>query len=105
MPEAAVLVLLAGAVGFLVGPGVVEFLYGSEFAPLAIVAALAAAGVIAALVTQVLSQALVAVGSTGELAGAWIGGLVVGLAAMLAWPGGPISEWRSALSRESSLPS
>jgi O-antigen/teichoic acid export membrane protein len=76
-------------VGFVAGPGVVELLYGAEFRPVALVAALAAAGVIAAAVTQVLSQALVAAGSTGELAGAWIGGLVVGLATMLALPGTP----------------
>jgi O-antigen/teichoic acid export membrane protein len=79
----------AAVVGFVAGPGVVELLYGAEFRPVALVAALAAAGVIAAAVTQVLSQALVAAGSTGELAGAWIGGLVVGLATMLALPGTP----------------
>jgi len=84
-----ILVVTAAAVGFVAGPKVVELLYGFEFRPLALVAALAAAGVIAAAVTQLLSQALVAGGSTGELAGAWIGGLVVGLATMLALPGSP----------------
>jgi O-antigen/teichoic acid export membrane protein len=84
-----ILVVAAAAVGFVAGPKVVELLYGFEFRPLALVAALAAAGVIAAAVTQLLSQALVAGGSTGELAGAWIGGLVVGLATMLALPGNP----------------
>jgi O-antigen/teichoic acid export membrane protein len=84
-----VLVALAGLVGLAVGPKVVEVLYGAEFRPAMLVAALAAAGVIAAAVTQVLSQALVAAGSTGELAGAWIGGLLVGLATMVVLPGTP----------------
>ncbi len=83
------LVVLAAAVGFGVGPRVVEILYGAEFRPVAAVAAMAAAGVIAASITQILSQALVAGGSTGELAGAWIGGLAVGLATMLALTGSP----------------
>ena len=85
----AILVGAAALVGFAVGPRVVELLYGAEFRPVALVAALAAAGVIAAAVTQLLSQALVATGSTGELAGAWIGGLIIGLATMLALPGTP----------------
>lgn len=83
------LVLLAGFVGLMAGPGVVDVLYGSEFRPVAIVAALAAAGVIAAAITQVLSQVLVAGGSTGELAGSWVGGLIVGLGAMVLWTGAP----------------
>ncbi|HJU52254.1 MAG TPA: hypothetical protein VJ815_07965 [Acidimicrobiia bacterium] len=85
----AILVGAAALVGFIAGPRVVELLYGAEFRPVALVAALAAAGVIAAAVTQVLSQALVAAGSTGELAGAWIGGLILGLATMLALSGTP----------------
>ncbi len=56
---------------------------------MALVAAFAAAGVIAASITQILSQALVAGGSTGELAGAWVGGLVVGLGTMALWDGPP----------------
>jgi O-antigen/teichoic acid export membrane protein len=82
-------VALAGLVGLVVGPAVVEVLYDAEFRPLAIVAALAAAGVIAASITQILSQALVAGGSTGELASAWVGGLILGLSTMLLWSGPP----------------
>ncbi|CAN5242945.1 hypothetical protein BH18ACT5_BH18ACT5_04440 [soil metagenome] len=77
----------AGLVGFVAGPGVVGLLYGSEFRPVALVAACAAAGVIAASITQILSQALVAGGSTGELATAWVGGLVLGVATMAFWNG------------------
>ena len=80
---------VAGLVGWLVGPAVVELLYGQDARPIALVAACAAAGVIAASITQILSQALVAGGSTGELAGAWVGGLVVGLGTMALWGGTP----------------
>ncbi|MGH8928693.1 MAG: lipopolysaccharide biosynthesis protein [Acidimicrobiia bacterium] len=83
------LVGLAALVGWLVGPLVVELLFGAEFRPSAVVAALAAAGVIAGSVTQLMSQALVANGSTGQLASAWVGGLLAGLVTMLALPGAP----------------
>ncbi|MCA1734757.1 MAG: hypothetical protein LC739_01160 [Actinobacteria bacterium] len=82
-------IVLAGFIGLTVGPAVVEVLYGAEFRPMAMVTALAAAGVITASITQILSQALVAGGSTGELAGAWVGGLIFGLGAMTFWSGTP----------------
>ncbi|HKY48360.1 MAG TPA: hypothetical protein VJQ79_10310, partial [Acidimicrobiia bacterium] len=84
-----VLVGLAGIVGFFVGPAVVGLLFGPEFRPVATVAALAAAGVIAGSVTQLMGQALVASGSTGQLAGAWVGGLLAGLVTMLLVGGTP----------------
>ena len=83
------LVGVAGVVGFVVGPAVVELLFGAEFRPVAAVAALAAAGVIAGSVTQLMGQALVASGSTGQLAGAWVGGLVAGLVTMFVVRGTP----------------
>ena len=83
------LVGLAGLVGFIVGPAIVELLFGFEFRPMATVAALAAAGVIAGSVTQLMGQALVATGSTGQLASAWVGGLLAGLVTMLAVSGTP----------------
>jgi O-antigen/teichoic acid export membrane protein len=83
------LVGLAGLVGFFVGPEIVELLFGTEFRPMATVAALAAAGVIAGSVTQLMGQALVATGSTGQLASAWVGGLFAGLATMLLVGGTP----------------
>jgi hypothetical protein len=83
------LVAVAGLVGWTVGPGVVELLYGEEFRPGAVVAGLVAAGVIAASLTQLLSQSLVASGSIGALASAWVGGLIAGVAAMLVSSGGP----------------
>jgi O-antigen/teichoic acid export membrane protein len=80
---------LAGLVGWLVGPAVVEVLFGADFRPQAAVAALVAAGVIVASATQIMAQALVASGSTGQLAGAWVGGLLAGVGAMLVSGGGP----------------
>jgi O-antigen/teichoic acid export membrane protein len=79
----------AGLVGWVVGPTVVEILFGADFRPAAAVAALVAAGVIVASTTQIMAQALVAAGSTGQLAGAWVTGLAVGVAAMLAAGGDP----------------
>ena len=89
------LVGLAAVVGFVVGPAVVELLFGAEFRPRAIVASLAAAGVIAGSVTQLMGQALVASGSTGQLAGAWVGGLGAGLVTLLLAGGTP--DFRVAL--------
>ncbi len=43
----------------------------------------AAAGVMAAAAAQIASQVLVAEGRTRRLAGAWLGGLVAGLLALL----------------------
>ena len=83
------LVSLAGLVGFLIGPAVVGLLFGAEFRPVATVAALAAAGVIAGSITQLMGQALVASGSTGQLAGAWVGGLFAGLATLFLVGGAP----------------
>lgn len=83
------LVGLAGLVGFFVGPAVVELLFGAEFRPIATVAALAAAGVIAGSVTQLMGQALVANGSTGQLASAWVGGLCAGLVTIFVVGGTP----------------
>jgi len=77
------LVVLGGVVGWTVGPAVVELLFGADFRPETLVAAFVAAGVVAASVTQIMGQALVAAGSTGQLASAWVGGLSIGLATML----------------------
>ncbi len=83
------LVVLGGLVGWTVGPAVVELLFGADFRPERLVAGFVAAGVVAASVTQIMGQALVAAGSTGQLAFAWVGGLAVGLATMLLSGGTP----------------
>lgn len=79
----ALLAILGGIVGWLVGPEVVSILFGEEFAPSATVAGFAAAGVMAAAAAQVASQVLVAEGRTTRLSLAWLGGLVVGVVALL----------------------
>lgn len=68
---------LGGAVGWLIGPEVVELLFHAS--PDRWVTALAAAGVVAASTTQVSGQVLVALGGTGRLAASWVSGLVTAL--------------------------
>ncbi|MDP3985033.1 MAG: hypothetical protein Q8Q52_08545 [Acidimicrobiia bacterium] len=80
---------LAAVVGWLLGPAVVEVLFGAAFRPLPEVAAMVASGVIVASTTQIMGQALVASGSTGQLASAWVGGLFAGILAMMVVGGGP----------------
>jgi O-antigen/teichoic acid export membrane protein len=83
------LAVLGGLVGWLVGADVVGFLFGEEFAPSAVVAGLTAAGVMAAATAQIAGQVLVAEAKTPRLAGAWFGGLVVAVVALLVVGGQP----------------
>ncbi len=83
------LALLGGLVGWLIGPEVVGALFGEEFAPSATVAGLAAAGVMAAAAAQIAGQVLVAEARTSRLAGAWFGGLLVSVVALLVLDGQP----------------
>ena len=85
----AVLALLGGLVGWLVGAEVVSLLFGDEFAPSQTVAMLAAAGVMAAGAAQIASQVLVAEAKTSRLSLAWLGGLLTGLVALLILGGEP----------------
>ena len=84
-----VLALLGGLVGWLIGPEVVGLLYGDEYMPTNLVAMLAAGGMLAAAAAQITSQVLVAEGRTSRLSWAWLGGLLVGMAAILASSGAP----------------
>ena len=86
---------LGGLVGWLIGPAVVRLLYKPEWAPSALVAALAAAGVTAAAAAQIAGQILVAEARTPRMAIAWIGGLVAALASLMVLGGEP--EVRGAL--------
>ena len=70
-----ILVGLGVLVGWVVGPEVVAILYGDEYAPARLVAALAAGGVTAAATAQITSQVLVAEGRTRLLGYAWTAGL------------------------------
>lgn len=80
------LALLGGAVGYLVGPEVVGLLFGPEFEPDRLVAAMAAAGVVAASTAQIAGQVLVAAGGTGRLASAWAAGLAVAVTVLVVAP-------------------
>ncbi len=84
------LALLAGLVGYLVGPQVVELLMGSTFAPSASVAALVAVGTVTAAGVQLMAQILVAGSRTRRLATAWVVGLAA--AGVVVWlaPAGPV---------------
>lgn len=79
-----VAITLAGATGWLLGPGVVTLLYGAPFRPDAAVAALAATGVAGAALSQLLGQLLVAAGRTTVLARRWTVGLAVATAVLVA---------------------
>src|SRR5690606_24184873 len=80
------LAVLGGLVGYVVGPEVVGLLFGPEFEPDRLVAAMAAAGVMAASTAQIAGQVLVAAGGTGKLAAAWATGLVVAAGALVIAP-------------------
>ncbi len=72
---------LFGVVGWFLGPIVVEVLYGTEFRPSALLAALGAAGVGAALIALFLNQIYIARGETGRMAAVW--GFALAVAAIV----------------------
>jgi O-antigen/teichoic acid export membrane protein len=82
-----VLAVAGGGVGYLVGPEVVTLLFGPEFEPDRLVAAMAAAGVVAASTAQIAGQILVAAGGTGKLATAWATGLAAAVVVLFVQPG------------------
>ncbi|MGH8873063.1 MAG: lipopolysaccharide biosynthesis protein [Acidimicrobiia bacterium] len=83
------LAVLGGLVGWLVGPEVVSILFGEEYAPSALVAGFTAAGVMAAAAAQIAGQVLVAEARTSRMSAAWVSGLVVAVAALVALGGQP----------------
>ncbi len=66
-----------GVSGWILGPTVVDFLYGGEFRPSSQLAALGAAGVGAALIALFLNQIYIARGETGRMALVWVSSLLV----------------------------
>jgi O-antigen/teichoic acid export membrane protein len=77
---AAALLCPVGLVaGYLLGPGIIGFLYGPAFTPGPFIAAAIAGGVVLATAAHLAGQALVAAGRTAALASAWSSGLVVAL--------------------------
>jgi O-antigen/teichoic acid export membrane protein len=75
--------LALGAIGFglgyLIGPGLVAWLMGSQYRPVVVLAALASAGTALATVAVFAQQILVAMRATGRLAIAWLAGLAAAL--------------------------
>jgi O-antigen/teichoic acid export membrane protein len=69
--------IVFGVSGWILGPTVVDFLYGGEFRPSPQLAALGAAGVGAALIALFLNQIYIARGETGRMALVWVSSLLV----------------------------
>lgn len=69
--------IVLSLVGYFAAPGVIEFLYGSEFRPTAMVAGLGAAGVAAGLAVLFSSQVLIALGAARDLVVGWAFGLLL----------------------------
>ena len=84
--------VLFGFLGWILGPAVVELLYGSEFAPSSPIAALAAAAVGFALASLFLNQIYVARGETGRLAAIWWTALAIASATLLMVDGEPVER-------------
>jgi O-antigen/teichoic acid export membrane protein len=85
----AALSAAGGLVGRVVGPWTVALLFGEEFRPRSLVAALIVAGIGAAFSSLVLTQILVARGQTGRLAVAWLAALSGAAIAIAAATGTP----------------
>jgi O-antigen/teichoic acid export membrane protein len=69
--------IVFGVSGWILGPTVVDLLYGGEFRPSSHLAALGAAGVGAALIALFLNQIYIARGETGRMALVWVSSLMV----------------------------
>ena len=81
---------LFGLVGWFLGPIVVDVLYGPEFRPSALLAALGAAGVGAALIALFLNQIYIARGETGRMAAVWGTALAVATMVLAASGAEPV---------------
>ncbi len=78
---------IAFVVGYFVGPGAVAVLFGDDFRPSPVLAALAASGVILATAALVVQQTLVARGVAGRQAAAWALGLAAAAVVVIAGGG------------------
>lgn len=84
------LAALGFAAAYVVGPLVIELIYGAGFRPDAAVAALGGAGVGAGLSALFVHQIFVARGTTRALAAGWAIALVVAAVTVALWPGAPL---------------
>jgi O-antigen/teichoic acid export membrane protein len=76
-----------GAAAAVVGPWVVQVLYGADFRPSPELAGLSAAAVVAGLVALLVSQVLVGRGHTGRLAIVWVVALAAAAVVVVASTG------------------
>ena len=81
------LAVIAGILGWLLGPWVVEVAFGSDFAPSRLTAAAVSFGVVFAGGGLFVGQILVARGQPVRLAIAWLSGLLAAVTAVLLTPG------------------
>lgn len=84
--------VVAGALGWLLGPWVIEVAFGAGFVSSRLDAAVISVGVIFAGVGLFVGQILVARGESGRLGLAWLGGLGAGIAAIAVTPAGPVTR-------------
>lgn len=84
-----VLALAASAVATLVGPAVVEWLYGVDFRPEPWLTGIAAAAVTVGIFGLVTMQVLVGRGATGRMALVWLGALISAALAVVVSGGEP----------------
>jgi lipopolysaccharide/colanic/teichoic acid biosynthesis glycosyltransferase len=84
--------VVAGFLGWLLGPWVIEVAFGAGFVSSRLDAAVISVGVIFAGVGLFVGQILVARGDSGRLGLAWLGGLGAGIAAIAVTPAGPVTR-------------
>lgn len=85
--------LFAGALGWLLGPWAVQIAFGAEYVISSLACAVIGVGVALAGAALFVGQVLIAEGKTGQLALAWIGGVVAALGTLLITSAGmPITR-------------
>jgi lipopolysaccharide/colanic/teichoic acid biosynthesis glycosyltransferase len=82
--------VVAGLLGWLLGPWVVRVAFGSEFVATNATTAVIAAGVVLAGAGLFVGQILVAEARTGRLAVAWLAGLVFAITTVIVTPAAPV---------------
>jgi lipopolysaccharide/colanic/teichoic acid biosynthesis glycosyltransferase len=84
--------VVAGLLGWLLGPWVIEVAFGGEFVSSRLDAAVISVGVVFAGVGLFVGQILVARGDSARLGLAWLGGLAAAMAAIAMTEAGPVTR-------------
>ncbi len=100
-----VLAFVGAVAAYFVGPWIVEFLYGSEFGPPRIVAALGGSAVGAGLGALFVGQIFIASGRTRGLALGWVASLAIAAVVVVVIPLDPMHKvaWAFAVGEFSAL--